>query len=439
METSITILSVASVILLVIALFIVITPWIVAPIKALIRRDPGGAFVPHSQVLSTRFFAILYAVLGIAILIAYQPHLFQKRNAFVPTTAVGAQATQQRITERVAPRVLSGEVIGIVVGVVDASGRQVFGFGQRRLGAPPPDGRTVFELGEVSRTFTTLLMARLAERNQVRDAQSIRDLMPDSVSVPTFSDQTITVAQLASDVSGLPSRPDNLGRSPLDWFPPFRDPYHGYTEKLLDRFLSAYDLDRAPGARIEPSMLGMGLLGHVLTRAARLRYDTMLKDEITARLAMLDTRVGPAKETRDRTAQGYVIGRGSYRDWRLASPAHPWGYRALTGAGGVWSTANDLLVYVQAQLHLQASDLNAAMDETRRPRYRGRGLDAVAMGWSVRLETPSSPRVVWCRGATGGMRSFIAMDEARRVGVVVLANTAANIDELGFDLLRALP
>jgi hypothetical protein len=31
------------------------------------------------------------------------------------------------------------------------------------------------------------------------------------------------------------------------------------------------------------------------------------------------------------------------------------------------------------------------------------------------------------------------MDETRHVGVVILANTATDIDELGFELLRSLP
>ena len=439
MEIAITILSVLSVVLIALALFILVTPWVVAPIKALIRRDPGGAFVPRSEVVRTRFFGILYGILGLAILIAYQPQPFKKRQGFVPVIAAGTPSTQQRVTERVAPRVLSGDVLGIVVGVVDASGRQVFGFGQRRLGAAPPDGQTVFEIGEVSRTFTALLLARMVESGQIQLDQPLRDLLPDSVSVPTVSDKTITVGQLAADVSGLPPRPDNLGRSPLEWFPPFNDPYRGYTEKQLHGFLSAYDLERAPGERIEASTLGMGLLAHALARAERIRYDNLLHGEICQRLAMLDTRVGPSREARNRTAQGYVVGRWGYRDWRLASPARSWSYRALTGAGGIWSTTNDLLTFVQAQLGLEASELASAMEETRRPRYRGRGLDAVGMGWSVKLGSSAAPAVVWCRGTTGGMRSFIAMDEARRVGVVVLANTAHDIDALGFDLLRSLP
>jgi CubicO group peptidase (beta-lactamase class C family) len=439
MDIAITLLPIASVGLLLAALLTLFTPLIVAPILALIRRDPNGAFVPHSDLMRSRFFAGVYALVALLILIGFQPRPFKKTPGFVPAVAAGSPEAQERIRQKVAPRIQSGEVLGMVVGVVDPSGTQVFGFGQRRLGAPPPDGQTVFEIGEVSRTFTTWLLEQMVLRGQVKLDQPVRDLLPDSVSVPTVGDETITIEQLATDRSGLPSRPDNLSRSPLEWFPPFDNPYGGYSARQLDAYLSAADLSRKPGANIEPSTLGMGLLAHALGRATNTKYDAMVTREICDPLAMADTRVGISGNARARAAQGYVVGRWSYKDWRVASPTHPWSYRALTGAGGLSSTANDLLSFLRAHLGLQSTDLASAMNETRQPRYRGRGLDAVALGWSVRLGGPSSSQVTWCRGATRGTRSWIGMDESRRVGVVILANTATEIDELGFDLLRSLP
>ncbi len=440
MDIAISVLAVTSGLLVVAGIMRVLFPLVVASIRAVIRRDPGGAFVPHSELMRSRAVGVLYVGLAILYVIGYQPQPF-RRESTVPATAAGRPETQERITRLVSPEIQSGNVIGLVVGVVDPSGTQVFGFGHRRLGAPPPDGQTIFEIGDVSRTFTTLLLERMAERRQVSLTQPLRDLLPDSVSVPTWHDQTITLEQLATDRSGLPPTPPNRSRSPLEWCPPYDDPYAGYREKLLHRFLSGYDLTRPPGSRIEPSTLGIGLLAHALTRVARARFDTLVTSEITDRLGMSDTRVAPSPAAADRMAAGYVVGRWGYGRWRLASPAHRWNYGALTGAGGLGSTANDLLAYLQAQLGLKSSDLAFAMEETRRPRYRGRGLEAVGRGWSVRLPSPAGESVgavTWCHGGTGGMRSWIGMDEARRVGVVVLANSSMDVDALGFDLLRAM-
>jgi CubicO group peptidase (beta-lactamase class C family) len=439
MEIAITLLAVASVILILAAIVTLLTPWVVAPIKALIRRDPGGAFVPHSQLVRSRAFGILYAGLALVFVIAEQPTLYRRNRDVVPATAAGSPGVAERVRLMVAPKIQSGEVLGIVVGVVDPSGTQVFGFGHRRLGAPPPDGQSVYEIGEISRTFTTLILTRMIERGQLGLHQPVRELLPDSVSVPTRADQPITLEELATDRSAMPARPPNLARSPLEWCPPYHNPYGGYTVKHLYRFLSGYDLDRPPGARIEESALGMGLLAHALTRSARSGFDTLVIREVCDRLGMPDTRVGVPRPQRDRFAQGYVVGRGSYRDWKILSPARPWTYGVLTGAGGLSSTANDLLSFLQAHLHLKSTDLAWAMDETRRPRYRGRGLDAVGMGWSVRLASPGSFQLVWCHGATGGTRSWIGMDETRRIGIVVLANSTKDVDQLGFDLLRTLP
>ena len=439
MELALSLLTVVAFALLALAIVTVLAPLAIAPIKALLRRDPGGAFVPHSQLVRSRLFATLYAGLGLVLLIGFQPHPFRRRDGPVPASVAGSPEVQARVAEAVAPRIQSGDLMGVVVGVVEPAGTQVFGYGQRRLGALPPDGQSVFEIGEVSRVFTTLLVARMAERRQVGLHQPVRELLPDSVSVPTFQQQPITIEQLATDRSGLPGAPPNRPRSPLEWCPPFHDPYGRYGVTLLHHFLSASDLARAPGSRIETSVLGMGLLAHALARVARTSFDTLATREICDPLVMPDTRVTLTRSMRDRLAQGYVICRGSYREWRVASPAHRWSYGALTGAGGFLSTANDLLSFLQAQLALRSSDLAAAMAETRRARYRGRGLEAIGMGWSVRLGSTAGGSVVWCHGGTGGTRCWIGMDEARKIGVVVLANSTADVDPLGFDLLRSLP
>jgi len=44
--------------------------------------------------------------------------------------------------------------------------------------------------------------------------------------------------------------------------------------------------------------------------------------------------------------------------------------------------------------------------------------------------------IVWHNGGTGGFHSFIGLDPDRRVAVVVLANSARDIDDIGMHLLE---
>jgi hypothetical protein len=53
------------------------------------------------------------------------------------------------------------------------------------------------------------------------------------------------------------------------------------------------------------------------------------------------------------------------------------------------------------------------------------------------MTRPVAPggNIVWHNGGTGGYRTFIGFDPARRIGVVVLSNVNASPDDIGFHLL----
>lgn len=59
----------------------------------------------------------------------------------------------------------------------------------------------------------------------------------------------------------------------------------------------------------------------------------------------------------------------------------------------------------------------------------------VALGWHI--SEIDGREIVWHNGGTGGYRSYMAYDPARRAGVVVLSNvsTPAGVDGLGLHLL----
>jgi D-alanyl-D-alanine-carboxypeptidase/D-alanyl-D-alanine-endopeptidase len=121
-------------------------------------------------------------------------------------------------------------------------------------------------------------------------------------------------------------------------------------------------------------------------------------------------------------------------------PSGAWDMGALAGAGALRSDADDLLTFLAANLGLRKSALAPAMADMRIKRAGGYAPNAeIGIVWNL-LATPVG-EIVFHNGATGGSRAFIGMDRARRRGIVVLVNGAAEpaADDLGMHVLAGAP
>jgi serine-type D-Ala-D-Ala carboxypeptidase/endopeptidase len=344
--------------------------------------------------------------------------------AFVSISALGAVPSDAEILDVLTERIGEHrERIGIVVGVIEPEGRRVLAFGSTGTEpGTPVDGDTVFEIGSVTKVFTALLLADMAARGDVGMDDPVAEHLPPGVAVPTRGGRLITLRDLAMHRSALPRLPGNM--APAD----IANPYADYSIEQLYAFLSSHELTRDIGAEYEYSNLGAGLLGHALARAANLDYETLVRERIATPLSMRSTAIALDAGLRERLATGH--------DARL-SPVPNWDLPTLVGAGGLRSTANDMLSFLALFLGYERSTLETALPamlEERRP--AGPGLE-IALGWHIRHRNSGDEGVIWHNGGTGGYRSFIGLDPIARTGVVVLTNVSlpGGVDDLGFHLL----
>ena len=177
--------------------------------------------------------------------------------------------------------------VGIVAGVIDASGRRVVAHGTFDTGAGSRvvDGDTVFEIGSATKVFTSLLLADAVKRGDVALTDPASKFLPTDAKMPERGGTQITLADLATHTSGLPRLPSNL--APKDP----GNPYADYTPAQLYAFLSSHQLARDIGSRYEYSNLGAGLLGHLLARRAGVSYESLVKERIAGPLEMTSTAV----------------------------------------------------------------------------------------------------------------------------------------------------
>ncbi|MCP5105025.1 MAG: serine hydrolase [bacterium] len=305
---------------------------------------------------------------------------------------------------------------GIVVGIVNEKERKIISYGTLRKGGKEVDRKTVFELGSVTKTFTGILLADMVERRMLNLDDPIEKFLPQSVKVPQRNGRKITLLDLAAHTSGLPGNPRNPARKDN------KPGYVGYTEQKLYDYLSNYTLTRDIGSKWEYSNMGMGLLGHILSRKAGKSYDELVIESICRPLGMDSTRRELSAGLRARRAVGVYLDGQESKGWQMPT--------VFAGAGGFRSTAEDMLKYLAGNMGLVKSPVLTAMQKSHIGRKRIKG-DAIKNGLAWMVIRTDDLNLLLHTGGTGANSSFIGFDPVKKTGVVVLTNSNCVIEDIG--------
>jgi CubicO group peptidase (beta-lactamase class C family) len=274
----------------------------------------------------------------------------------------------------------------------------------RREG-PLPATDSLYELGFLTQVFTGTLLALLVDRGEARLDTPLAELLPQPL-LPDEAAGRITLEQLATHTSGMPYDPPNLLTPQYDP----ANPYAHYSAELFGAFLRGYHPRLPPPAKHAPSVIGMGVLGHVLSRRLRLNYGHAVRDHLCTPLGLGDTTFRPSEEQERRLLPGH-----SARGVQVPG----WTFPALPGAGALRSTVPDLLRFLDANLGHQEAGLGRVLKLTHVPRAEARGR-RVGLGWN--LSEVEGKTVVWRSSVTGGHTGFLGFSPEADTGVVLLSD-----------------
>lgn len=311
-----------------------------------------------------------------------------------------------------------GYTVGAVVGVFKKDKTSVWPYGSIKKGtSQKPNGNTLYEIGSISKVFTGIVLASLVNEGIVKFDDPISKYVTELADAPTGN---ITLIELSTHTSGLPRMPNNF--SPANP----NDPYADYTEQKLLEFLKGYVL----GARPVPfswknySNLGVGLLGYTLTRATGLSYSELIYEKITGPLKMHDTVIELNEEQQKRFATPYDT---------ILDQAYPWDLNVLAPAGGIRSTALDLMIFAKANLYPDSTPIADSLKLAQQV-HRKNNVDKIGLGWGI-TSTPQGT-IVGHNGGTGGYRAEIGFVQGGDTGVAILTNSANRIDSVATLVLR---
>jgi len=347
---------------------------------------------------------------------------------------------QAEVDGLVRPLVASGEVYGMVVGVVTPDGAtHTFCYG--RTGQPgdsqPPGADALFELGSVSKVFVAALLARLVEEGQLHYNDTVRSILPTNVVVSADVGQ-VTLYELITHTSGLPREPFTLTQlsSFINYLVTGHNLYAYLNKPYLYAYLRHCHLKPKEQRKFFYSNLGIGLLGHLIEEKTGRRITDLIFEKVCTPLDMRDSVFAPDNAQQERLTVGHT---GNQACWKPAnSPLAPWDMgEIMRPSVGMYSTANDLLIFAKANLGMLHDPLEPLLASTQQAQFETpRG--AEALGWIINRFNDGRVTLTFKDGMVSGYCSYIGLNRDARVAVVVLNNKFNWDDRVGHNLLLRL-
>jgi CubicO group peptidase (beta-lactamase class C family) len=278
-----------------------------------------------------------------------------------------------------------------------------FGFADREA-RTVADADTSFRIGSVTKQFTAAAILRLAQAGKLSVSDTIGEHLPDYPAVGAG----VTIHQLLSHTGGIPSYTE------IPELMASRDQPRT-TAELLATF-SDRPLVFAPGSRFAYSNSGYAVLGAILEKVTGRRYGEVV-GEMFAEAGMTRTVYGDAEGMPNR-ALGYEPGGDGL------VPAPPIDMSVAFAAGGVRSTAGDLVLWHRAL----AGD--RILDAASKKLMVTPVLDDYAYGWFID-EVDGHPVIGHGGGIDGFLTDYLRIPDLDLVVVTWSNNTGIDVAPIG--------
>jgi CubicO group peptidase (beta-lactamase class C family) len=288
--------------------------------------------------------------------------------------------------------------------------------------SPPVNDSTLFQIGSITKTFNATLLSMLVNNGTINLYDTVQKYLPDSVHAPVYVTRNDTMVirfiDLVTHTSGLPDEPP-IGSGGMT------------TYEQMYNYLAGYQLTYPPGQCYYYSDMGFALLGVAMQTILQDSIELLIPDWVCDTLGIYDSKmIGLTPNQQIRRAQGYYEG-GSEAPFLMPN------WPAYHGAGGLYSTLNDMLKYLEFAMQIDNHGLQNVLDTLMLQRrvtndscQMPASIDSVGMAWQFAKLYPQNPenhmRMISKDGSTAGFCSFICFSTrpatGEKFGVVMVSN-----------------
>jgi CubicO group peptidase (beta-lactamase class C family) len=265
---------------------------------------------------------------------------------------------------------------------------------------------------------TDYLYASMVESGELRPETRLSELL----HLGSSSLGSVTVDELASHRSGLPTYPGDLGFIVGVATAQFSGS-HPFTQTPHELLALARRESLESRGQAEYSNLGFELLGYALARAGHTTYADLVRERVSEPLGLTSFRT-PADDsplgTRDLT--------GTTPSGRKVEPSHGTG---MAPAGGLRSTVADLATFAERMLDDDTVTRRMFVPRATLDEHSIMGADWVTTDVDGRA-------LAWHGGDADGWAAFMGLDRESKTALVLVSSTAGSIASPGLEMLRGM-
>lgn len=356
---------------------------------------------------------------------------------------------KEKIENMIATVMSQARIPGLSVAIVKQN-RVIYarGFGSRNLKDNlPATPHTLYGIGSCTKSFTALAIMQLVEQGKLSLQDPVNKYLPLKIG---GKDNPITIHHLLTHSSGMP----NLGLATSiiykmneiyeDW-----TPMSSFEDLMLHINGASEEVAAKPGERFFYFNEGYTLLGEIIQRVSKMKYEDYIKEKILKPLKMNKSTFLKEEFKKDSDAMTPYFIQSKKGTITVPPVAHPF-HNFIYAPGGLISSVMELANYLIATMNnglLEDTKILGAslLEEMRKIHietkgwakahaYGSQGKEGYGYGWGI-YENFLGHKLVRHGGSTAVSSAYLAFVPELKIGVAGAANVGAGPDPV---LLGAL-
>lgn len=327
------------------------------------------------------------------------------------------------------------ESVGLSIGIYDNGKTCFYNFGVTEKGKSQiPTQNTIYEIGSITKTFTSTLLAYAVLEKKVKLDDDIRKYLNGNYPNLEYEGKPIKLVHLANLTSELPNwlpdKPEIFENANPDSIPYILLEIHkNYTRQNFYEDLHKAKLDTIPGFNPKHSNVAAQLLGYILEGVYKTPYEELVKKYIVRPLKIENTSILASKSKAKLMAKGYNQ-KGMVMPYLMMEN--------MKIAGGLSSSTSDMLKYIKFQL----DEKNEVIKMSHQKTWGNIEEHAIGLNWQIN-KTEKGVRQIWHTGGTFGFSSYLVVYPELNIGLVLLANesdgsTQGKLVDISEEIFKAI-